>query len=265
VVLVGGVGVFYLTQHDKPYFCNFICHTPMDPYVASYEDGVSIDAYDYFVRDDKGKATAVAASKDEDSAPGELSVSVHANVEAQEINCLTCHEPSLGEQMTEGMHWVTGNYEVPLQGIWLYAPEKDKESGSWTVAPTVTVDADGKTTSTGPKIDSVATSSDWRDGAQFCLRSGCHTDDEGNPIEYVSEEGANPLTQLIAATANNTRNPHNSHLTNNQNDCSTCHQTHEKSYNLCLDCHDDAPSPDGWLTKNEKSLATKAAKEAAAQ
>ena len=77
VVLVAAVGGF-MAWHEQPSFCSTVCHTPMDSYVESYynTDGTSL-------------ANAHAkAGKD----------------------CLTCHTPELGEQITEGLNWVSGNY-----------------------------------------------------------------------------------------------------------------------------------------------------------
>ncbi len=76
-VLVAAVGGF-MVWHEQPSFCSTVCHTPMNSYVESYynTDGTSL-------------ANAHAkAGKD----------------------CLTCHTPELGEQITEGLNWVSGNY-----------------------------------------------------------------------------------------------------------------------------------------------------------
>jgi len=92
VVVVAAGGTIYLTQHDNPAFCNAICHTPMDPYVASYNDGTSVNSVN--------------------DAEAVLSVTVHkeAGLESgEEIRCLSCHESDMGEQIQEGMHWVTGD------------------------------------------------------------------------------------------------------------------------------------------------------------
>jgi flagellar basal body-associated protein FliL len=123
VVLGAGGGTFYVTQHDQPWFCNFICHTPMDPYVASYETGVSVNA----AQADSGAL---------------LSVTLHKDSE-QNLDCLTCHVPSMSEQITEGMKWVTGDYTLPLE--MKVANGQPKDEGD-------------------------------KNGEEFCLREGCHTD-----------------------------------------------------------------------------------------
>ena len=77
VVLVAAIGGM-LVWHEQPSFCSTVCHTPMDSYVESYynTDGTSL---------------------------------ANAHQKAGK-DCLTCHVPSLGEQITEGMNWVSGNY-----------------------------------------------------------------------------------------------------------------------------------------------------------
>ncbi|MDR0501319.1 MAG: cytochrome c3 family protein [Coriobacteriales bacterium] len=111
VVLFGGGGIAYAATHEDPHFCNFLCHVPMDPYVESYDNNVSINAKE-------AEATGL------EGAP--LSVTVHKESD-QDINCLKCHEPKIDEQIAEGLKWVTGDYSVPLEGIKLVASETPKE------------------------------------------------------------------------------------------------------------------------------------------
>ncbi len=81
VVVVAGVGFF--VWHEQPSFCNAVCHVPMDDYVEGY---YSTDA------------------------------SVLASTHAQgKVTCLGCHEANLGEQVAEGVVWVSGSYSVPLE------------------------------------------------------------------------------------------------------------------------------------------------------
>ncbi|MDR2492535.1 MAG: cytochrome c3 family protein [Coriobacteriales bacterium] len=120
VLLAGGAGVAYAATHDDPRFCNFLCHTPMDPYVASYLDGTSVNP--------------AQAGRD-------VLLSVTAHKESgQDIGCLTCHEPSVAEQVHEGLSWVRGGYDLPLEGLVV-----------------------SKTPQEGQK-----------DAESFCLRPGCH-------------------------------------------------------------------------------------------
>jgi hypothetical protein len=123
VVLAGGGGAAYAVLHDNPAFCNFVCHVPMDPYVESYQNGISINA----------------AQADSDA---KLSVTLHKESD-QEITCLTCHVTSMSEQINEGMHWVSGDYELPLE-MKVVAKQIEEEPG-------------------GDK-----------NGITFCLRPECH-------------------------------------------------------------------------------------------
>jgi len=92
-VLIAGGGIAYGVFHSNPNFCNFICHTPMDPYVSSYVENKSVNS-------------AQANSK------ATLSVVTHRDAG---ITCLDCHNDGLSAQIQEGLAWVTGNYSLPLE------------------------------------------------------------------------------------------------------------------------------------------------------
>ncbi len=85
VVVVAGIGFFI--WHEQPSFCNAICHSPMDYYVQTYDD-----------RDPHNGVT------------------VHA--EAGE-NCLSCHVPTLAEQLTEVIAWTSDTYPMTADGTML--------------------------------------------------------------------------------------------------------------------------------------------------
>ena len=122
VVLIGAGGVAYGVFHNNPGFCNLICHTPMDPYVASYQENTSVNP----AQTDSSALLSVTIHKDSD----------------QQITCLGCHQDGISEQIQEGMAWVTGNYEIPLEMRLIYKQ---------------------------PKADS-----NDKSGVDFCLREGCH-------------------------------------------------------------------------------------------
>lgn len=69
--------------HERPDFCNAVCHVPMDSYVEGYysEDPM-------------------------------LLASVHAKAN---VSCLDCHEPTIAQQVGEVVSWAAGGYEVPLE------------------------------------------------------------------------------------------------------------------------------------------------------
>lgn len=97
IVIVCGAGFAY--AHEQPWFCNFACHTPMDPALETYagnsgEPGV--DKYGNVVED-----------------AGDILLVAHK--EAAGMTCVSCHESVIAQQITEGLHWVPGDYEYPLQ------------------------------------------------------------------------------------------------------------------------------------------------------
>ena len=81
VVVAAGAG--FWAWHSQPSFCNAICHSPMDNYVAGYYDDGTLLA--------------------------------HAHQEA-DVTCLGCHVPTLGQQISEGMAWLQGDFAVDAQG-----------------------------------------------------------------------------------------------------------------------------------------------------
>lgn len=96
VVAIGGIG--FWNFHNTPEFCDFLCHNPQDPYNPTYYSEPGQPATDKW-----GNQVA--------DASGMLSATHRAYADA---NCLSCHEPTLQEQMTEGIEWVTGNFYNPL-------------------------------------------------------------------------------------------------------------------------------------------------------
>lgn len=95
VLIAAGAG--FWVWHETPGFCGAICHTPMDPYLANYdaEPGqASFDKYGNHVSD--ANAMMAIAHKDDD------------------VECIQCHVPTMSEQIAEGTHWITGDYEFPL-------------------------------------------------------------------------------------------------------------------------------------------------------
>lgn len=96
IVVVAGVGFF--VWHEQPSFCDAICHTPMDGYLDTLEATPGEPAVDKW-GNEVSDASAMPAS-----------------VHGQDGKvCLDCHTPVLEEQVTEGLHWITGDYTAPLQ------------------------------------------------------------------------------------------------------------------------------------------------------
>lgn len=84
VAVIAVLGAAFWTWHMSPTFCNAVCHSPQDNYVASYYSG------------DAGKG-----------------VTVHAN---NGQNCLSCHEATIMTQMQEGIIWVADGFNMTEDG-----------------------------------------------------------------------------------------------------------------------------------------------------
>ncbi len=81
VLVAAGAG--FWVWHEQPSFCNAICHSPMDPYVENFQNEGT-----------------------------DLLVGVHAKTGYE---CLDCHEPTLSQQVSEGVKWAAGDYSDPLE------------------------------------------------------------------------------------------------------------------------------------------------------
>lgn len=193
VIVVAGAG--FWVWHETPGFCGAICHTPMDAYYETYAEG---DA------DKRGNALEGAASMSMMSYVHGLTGS----------GCLDCHEPTLSQQIGEGVAWVTGGYAV----------EGAAEDGTaWMEARTV----DELTAATG------------KAGYEMRLNDACHAD--------VTLE---TLADATADLGSVERNPHSTQH-DAIPVCSDCHRAHEQSVNACTQCHSDSPVPAGWLTVSQ--------------
>ena len=112
VLVVAGAG--FWVWHEQPSFCNAICHTPMDPYLPTYEAQPGEPATDKWGNELETASGMMAA--------------VHRADESSDITCMGCHVPTLSEQIGEGMSWITGNYEVMLTQAGMHVvPEKSLE------------------------------------------------------------------------------------------------------------------------------------------
>ncbi len=195
VVVVAGAG--FMVWHDQPSFCNAICHTPMDGYLATYEATPGESATDKW-----GNEVADASS-------------MLAPVHAQEgITCVQCHVPQMSEQVTEGIGWLTGSYEVVQTTDERFVPE-EKALSDLTAARGIASEA-------------------------FCLNSGCHANDDGSAMTR---------DDLIEKTSYMKRNPHVEE--HGEVDCNECHKAHRASTVYCSKCHSDATIPDGWVSYKE--------------
>lgn len=136
VLVAAGAGLW--TWHEQPSFCGAVCHTPMDGYLATFEADPTASAVDKW-----GNEVADASS---------MLSATHASLGKA---CLDCHEPTLEEQMGEGMSWATGGYAFPLD-------ERATED---------------LTKATGKARD------------EFCLNESCHNLTRDDLVELTADRG----------------------------------------------------------------------------
>ena len=139
VLIAAGAG--FWVWHEQPSFCNAICHVPMDPYLPTYEAEPGQPATDKWGNEVEDASGMMAA--------------VHR---VQGDTCMSCHVPTIGEQVSEGMAWVSGNYIYPLD-------ERNLEE---------LVEARG-----------------LENEDEFCLNEACHNLTRDDLIAATSELGGN--------------------------------------------------------------------------
>ncbi len=98
VVVLIAAGAGFWVWHEQPSFCNAICHTPMDPYNATYDQELNTTGVDKWGNDVENTSSMLAVTH-----------------KALGKTCMNCHVPTLSEQVGEGISWVTGNYVYPLE------------------------------------------------------------------------------------------------------------------------------------------------------
>ena len=138
VLVVAGADMW--VWHGQPSFCGAICHTPMAEYLETYEST-------------PGQPSVDKADNEVTNSSAMLAVS-HKDVDGD--TCLDCHVPTMDEQISEGMNWLTGNYYAPLEERSL------TELG----------EARGNT------------------GEQFCLNDACHTEFREDLEQLTSDMGS---------------------------------------------------------------------------
>ncbi|MDR3137107.1 MAG: cytochrome c3 family protein [Coriobacteriales bacterium] len=145
VVVAAGAGLW--VWHEQPSFCNAICHTPMDTYLDTWNnelDAAGVDKYGNEVSDTHGMLVVTHKQPIEEGGA--------------DAECLSCHVPDIGEQITEATNWISGNYEYPL-------PERD---------------------------DDDLTKARGLEGDVFCLNASCHNLTRQELREQTADMKRNP-------------------------------------------------------------------------
>lgn len=176
VMIVAGVG--FTVWHEQPGFCNAICHTPMDGYLPTYEATPNEPGIDKWGNEVKNSSAMLAP--------------VHRAM--NDTSCLGCHEPTLSEQVSEGMKWLTGDYSTVTTQTGMRVPT-EKTLEELTAARGVEPET-------------------------FCLNSSCHNMTREQLAEATKDLERNPHdsphSQELCGTC------HKAHRAS-VNYCSKCH------------------------------------------
>ncbi len=190
-VTIGVASCGLLAWHEQPSFCNAFCHAPMDPYVETYDQTYGSPGVDKWGNEVSDASSMLAVSHKE-----------------QGMNCLSCHVPTLQEQASEGIEWLSTGFNVPT-------PLAERDCDDLTRPRTVEEDA-------------------------ACLNESCHnyTREELAYLPAVRDMKYNPHAaqhnEMAGASV--------------QTSCSDCHKSHRASVMYCTKCHVDADVPSGWIT-----------------
>lgn len=189
VLVVAGCGMW--VWHSQPSFCNAFCHTPMDEYVQTYEEPSGQPGTDKW-GNDVSNTDAMLAVTHKDAGD----------------NCLSCHVPSMSQQINEVGEEITGNYYYPL----------DEVSGE----------------------DLQSNSGHDGGGDAFCLRSGCHNSLTGDGSDLTRDK----LTEL---TSDRQFNPHRwQHGQIACTQCHKSHRASVYYCTQCH-AEAESDMPDGWV------------------
>ena len=202
VLVVAGAG--FMVWHEQPSFCNAICHTPMDGYLETYEaepGQAATDKWGNQVADASGMLSAVHRTNDSNAT------------------CLSCHQPVISEQVSEGLSWASGSYTLMATD--------GNPAGELTE----------RGTSQLTEARGVA-------GDEFCLNKDCHNLTREDLTALTEVESDNPAVII--------RNPHS--WQHGQQACSDCHKAHRASVLTCTQCHADMELPEGWISAQEAKL-----------
>lgn len=131
VAIAAGAG--FLVWHEQPSFCNAICHTPMDPYLPTYEAEPGGEAVDKWGNEVKNASSMMAPVHRADA----------------DATCLSCHVPTMSEQVSEGVSWAAGGYSVEANDTYEGGVLAERSLSDLTAARGVT-------------------------GKEFCSNDDCH-------------------------------------------------------------------------------------------
>ena len=171
VFVAAGAGM--MVWHEQPSFCGAICHASMDGYLPTYEadpSGSAVDKWGNEVSD----ASAMMASTHRAYAG---------------VTCLDCHRPTIAEQATEGINFVTGGYTAPLS-------ERN--------------------------LTNLTAYEDYDDETQFCLNESCHNMTRQDLVKATAKYGERNPHMAMHNQQRDCSECHKAHRAS-VNACSQCH------------------------------------------
>ena len=200
LVVIAGGGFGFWKWHETPAFCAAICHN-MDPYLDGYEQAqgaVGVDKYGNAVSDTNAMMAVLHRQTNDAEMP--------------EIRCMGCHHAVIGEQVSEGISWMFGNYLDPLD---------ERVGGDLTKW--------------------------WKEPANnFCSNADCHSallGDDG-VLDYIK------LAKLTAGLSFNPHNFMQHNISLQCTDCHKGHRASTVVCTGCHH-HEDVELPAGWVTYDE--------------
>lgn len=153
IIVVAGAG--FWVWHEQPSFCNALCHIPMNPYNKTYDQAPDTAGVDKWGNEVTNTSAMLCVSHQAAKNDG-----------GAEATCLSCHVPTIGEQVSEGLNWVSGNYEVVSTKMDMWAAT-ERDTNHLTEARGVS-------------------------GDEFCLNEACHNITRDDLIELTSDLDFNP-------------------------------------------------------------------------
>ena len=198
VAIIAVAGVGFWKWHETPEFCAAFCHN-MDEYLDGYSQEQNTVGTDKWGNEVSNTNAMMAVLHKSNNTTAKST-----------IVCLDCHHAVIGEQMTEGAEFVTGNY---------YSPLSERVGGDLTA---------------------------WwnEDEDRFCSNENCHVILQGENGSVDRDK----LEDMTSAKYG-TYNPHSQHHDTIEMSCTDCHKGHRASVLMCTSCHkDDFELPEGWVT-----------------
>jgi len=200
VVVVAALGGGFWVWHETPGFCAAFCHN-MDQYLSGYEQEQGVQGIDKY-----GNAV---------SNTNAMMAVLHRQTNATampEIRCMGCHHPIIGEQISEGIGWATGNYLDPLD---------ERVGGDLTHW--------------------------WGEPANnFCANENCHAYLLGDNGELSYGK----LEKSTQSRAFNPHQQYHENLSLDCTDCHKGHRASTVVCTACHQ-HENIDLPDGWITYAE--------------